>query len=229
MAFSALNTLFHLNTLQCSQNHYSMKQALWLFLLFLLPYGNFAQSPTLAPSLEWTAKDRTYLLENLTRSKDELLKETAELTEEQWCFKESPDRWSINQVVEHLAIWELVLMHEISVALQMGPIDNFNPNIPDITFLNQDPDVNPNKTESFTKPFSYTIPLGQNEGMDNVNWWLKMRTESIGLLQGESRNLRRHYINFGQNVHQQFMVIFSHTDRHLKQIMKVKQHPEYPD
>ncbi len=203
-----------------------MKQVLWLF-ISLFPTYSFSQTQESGP--EWSTEDRAHLLENLIRSKDQLLKETADLTEGQWHFKESQDRWSINQIVEHLSLWELILMHEISVSLRIGPIDHFDPNIPDSTFLNQDPDINPNKTRSFTTPFSYTVPLGYNDGIDNVNWWLGMRAESIEFLQDETRNLRRHYINFGQNVHQQYLIIFSHTDRHLKQISRVKQHPDYPD
>lgn len=120
-------------------------------------------------------------------------------------------------------------MHEISVSLQIGPIENFNPNIPDSTFLNQDPEVNPNKAESFTRPFAYTIPRGYNDGINNMTWWLEMRTESIDFLQEETRNMRKHLINFNQNIHQQYIVIFSQTDRHLKQIRKIKDLPNYPD
>ncbi len=187
-----------------------------------------AQDETDSSIPNWTKADQQYLLDNLIRTKDALLLETAELSEAQWHFKEAPDRWSINQIVEHLAIWELILMHEVSVSLNRGPIDNFNPNIPDSTFLNQDPEANPNKTENFTKPFTHTVPLGYNDGINNFTWWFGMRTESIDFLIEEKRNLRQHYINFGQNIHQQYMVIFSHTDRHLKQILRVKSHPNYP-
>lgn len=205
-----------------------MKKIFWLIVISSFSFGTHAQTQQ-GSRPQWTPEDQVYLLENLMRTKVALVEETADLTALQWSFKETPERWSINQIVEHLAIWELLLMHEVSVSLQRGPIENFNPNIPDSTFLNQDPAKNPNKTESFTKPFTYTIPRGFNDGVDNMNWWLNMRTESIDFLQDESRNLRMHYINFGQNIHQQFMVIFSHTDRHLKQIRKVKQHPKYPN
>ena len=53
----------------------------------------------------WTDTDRRYLLDNLARSRDELIKETKGLTDKQWNFKESPDRWSIKEVTEHICIW----------------------------------------------------------------------------------------------------------------------------
>src|SRR5258706_6987338 len=73
----------------------------------------------------WTEVDRKYLLDNLIRSKEEIIAETKNLTKEQWNFKESPNRWSINQIVEHICICELIHMNEISTALQMGPIPEF--------------------------------------------------------------------------------------------------------
>ena len=45
----------------------------------------------------WSEADRKYLLDNLMRSREELMKETQNLSKEQWSFKESADRWSINQ------------------------------------------------------------------------------------------------------------------------------------
>ncbi|MFM7854123.1 MAG: hypothetical protein ACKO96_19925, partial [Flammeovirgaceae bacterium] len=73
----------------------------------------------------WTAADRKYLLDNLIRTKKALIAETKSLTKKQWDFKESPDQWSINQIVEHIDRYELIFMHEISVSLQMGPIPDF--------------------------------------------------------------------------------------------------------
>jgi hypothetical protein len=69
----------------------------------------------------WSETDRKYLLENLTRSRDLLVKETQNLSEEQWNFKESPDRWSIKEVVEHIDLWELLFQREISQAIGAGP------------------------------------------------------------------------------------------------------------
>ena len=177
----------------------------------------------------WTEADRKYLLDNLIRSKEEIIAETKNLTKEQWNFKESPDRWSINQIVEHIAIWELLLMHEISVALQRDPIPSFEHYLPDSLFLQPDPKgLKPKNALDFTKPFSLAIPLGNNEGKNNLIWLLTMRDESIAYLKTETKNIRLNYICFGPNVHQNYMIIFAHTDRHLRQIRKVKVHPNYP-
>jgi hypothetical protein len=177
----------------------------------------------------WTEADRKYLLDNLIRTKQELINETKNLTKKQWDFKESPDRWSINQIVEHIDRYELIFMHEISVALQMGPIPDFPQHLPDSLFVDQDPkDLKKNSTTDFTKPFTISVPLGNNEGTANMVWFNKMRDESIDYLKNTTQNLRLHYINFGPDVHQKFMTIFTHTDRHLRQIRRVKSHSKYP-
>ncbi|MEP5611461.1 MAG: DinB family protein [Cyclobacteriaceae bacterium] len=174
----------------------------------------------------WTEEDRKYLLDNLVKSKEELIQETKNLTEKQWNFKESPDRWNINQIVEHLAIWELIVMNEISVALQIGEFPQIKKYPPDSLFLGLDPEKN--ETTNFTKPFSYSVPLGNNTGRNNLIWLISMRDESIEFVKEETRNLRVYYINFGPNIHHKCMQIFAHTYRHLRQIEKIKADPNYP-
>ncbi|MEM9299283.1 MAG: DinB family protein [Bacteroidota bacterium] len=187
-----------------------------------------SDQPTTKP--KWTEEDRKYLLDNLIKSKEELRNETENLTQEQWNFKESPDRWSINQIVEHLAIWELLFTHEISVSLQIGPIPNFPNHLPDSLFLNEDPEsLKPKNARDFTKPFSYTVPLGNHSGKDNLAWITHMRDESIKFVKNETRDLRAHYINFGPNIHQNLLMVFTHNYRHLGQIRKIKARPDYPD
>jgi len=177
----------------------------------------------------WTEADKKYLLDNLIRTKQEIINETKNLTKKQWNFKESPDQWSINQIVEHIDRYELIFMHEISVALQMGPIPNFPQHSPDSMFLDQDPkDLKKNNTTDFTKPFTISVPLGNNEGSNNMIWFNKMRDESIDYLKNTTQNIRQYYPNFGPDVHQKFIMIFTHTDRHLRQIKRVKGNPKYP-
>jgi hypothetical protein len=187
---------------------------------------NADQSST---SVVWTETDKKYLFDNLNRTKQELIDETKNLKKKQWNFKESPDRWTINQIIEHIDRYELIFLHEISVALQMGPIPNFPQHLPDSLFVDQDPkNLKKNNTTDFTKPFTISVPIGNNEGVNNMIWFNKMRDESIDYLKSTTQNLRLHYINFGPDAHQKFMMIFAHTDRHLRQIRRVKAHPNYP-
>jgi len=174
--------------------------------------------------LHWTENDRQYLLENLTRTRKEVIQETNKLSPSQWKFKESPDRWSINEVVEHIAIWELLFNREISQALSAGA----QPELakvakPDSMILGFILEEKPHVTAEYSKP------LGLNEGKHNLAWWLKLRDESITYLKGTTVDLRAYYLRAGRpNVHQVYINAFGHIDRHLRQIRKIKQNPNYP-
>ena len=177
----------------------------------------------------WTDADRKYLVDNLIRSKEEILAETKNLSKEQWNFKESPERWSINQIVEHLCLWELITMNDVSGALKMGPMPDFPQHLPDSIFIDQDlKRLQKTVTTEYSKPFTYGVPLGNNEGKNNIIWYTTLTNESIDYLKKTNDNIRIHYVCFGPNIHQRYMMFFQHSFRHLGQIREVKQHPKYP-
>jgi hypothetical protein len=178
----------------------------------------------------WNEEDRRYLINNLGRTRDSVINETRNLSKAQWNFKESPDRWSINQIVEHLAIWELLLQREISQALVAGPRPELNKEAKTdsavIAFLMEE---QPHITTEYTKPFTFTVPMGLNEGKNNLTWFLTMRNEGIGYVDSTTNDLRTYFLRPGSgNIHQRFITTFAHTDRHLRQIRRVKLDPNYP-
>jgi hypothetical protein len=190
-----------------------------------------AQSGDIQAGLNvWTENDRAYLLSNLARSRDELINETKGLSDAQWNFKESPDRWSIKEVTEHICYYELLFMHEISKALSAGVQADLNITArPDSSFSSFIMEEKPHVSVEYTKPFTYSLPMGLNEGKNNVAWFLKMRNESIGYLKSATENLRSYFLKKGRgNVHQVYIYVFGHTDRHLRQIRKIKANAGYP-
>jgi len=200
-----------------------MKKIIGLSLALLLFLSTKAQEVR-----QWTESDRKYLLENLIRSRDELLKETKNLTPVQYTFKESSDRWSINQIVEHIGYWEMLLDHEIANSLQAGSQpERMKTAQHDSTFVNFIMQYKPHYSLEYTKPFSYTIPMGLNELKNNEAWLVKMRNESIDYVKTTKDDLRLYFNSYG-SIHQLFIYIFGHMDRHLRQIKKVKQHANYP-
>ena len=181
-------------------------------------------------TIQWTEDDRKYLLDNLIRTRDLIIKETEGLSRKQWDFKESPERWSINQVVEHIAMWEMLLDHEVSKALSSGLQPELNKSAkPDSIYLGFIMEEKPHISIEYTKPFTYTLPMGLNDGKNNLTWFLKMRNESIDYLKTAKEDLRSYYLKPGRpNTHQVYIYIFGHSERHLRQIRKIKQHPDYP-
>jgi hypothetical protein len=194
-------------------------------LCLVITLSSFAQQPKL-----WNENDRKYLIDNLTRTRDSIIAETKDLTEAQWNFKESPDRWSIKEIIEHLGIWELLLSREVNLALVAGPQPDLAKNAKqDSTIINFLTEDKQHITTDYTKPFTFTVPMGLNEGKNNVTWLLKMRNESIKFLDSTTQDLRYYFMRAGRgNIHQVYITIFAHTDRHLRQIKKVKLDARYP-
>ncbi len=200
-----------------------MKKQIGLGLLIFLCFTIKAQENKL-----WTEVDRKYLLENLTRSRDELIKETQGLTPVQYNFKESSDRWSINQIVEHIGYWEMLFDHEIANSLEAGTQPLRVKTVRhDSTFVNFIMQHKPHYSLEYTKPYSYTIPMGLNDLKNNQAWLLKMRNESIEYVKTTKEDLRIYFNSYG-SIHQLYIYAFGHVDRHLRQIKKVKQHANYP-
>ena len=48
-------------------------------------------------------------MQYLTTTRDQMIAETEKLSDAQWNFKAGPDRWSVGEVVEHLALAESFL------------------------------------------------------------------------------------------------------------------------
>lgn len=179
---------------------------------------------------KWSEADRQYLLENLKKTAAELQKETANLSAAQWNFKESPDRWSIKEVVEHIATWELLLTHEVSRALRGGEQPDLakeaKPDSVHGAFIVEEKQ---HIATDYTKPFTYTVPMGLNDGKNNLAWFMKMRNESIDWLATAKEDMRLYFLKAGRgNIHQVYITIFGHTERHLRQIRKIKTHANYP-
>lgn len=176
----------------------------------------------------WTESDRRYLLENLIRSRNTLIKETQGLTKAQWEFKESPDRWSINQIVEHIGYWEMLLDHEIANSLEAGKQpERIKEARADSMFVNFIYEEKKHYSLEYTKPFSYTIPMGLNDLKNNLTWLLKLRNESIEYVKTTNDDLRTHFNSYG-SIHQIYIYVFGHMDRHISQIKKVKANAAYP-
>jgi hypothetical protein len=71
--------------------------------------------------------------------------------------------------------------------------------------------------------------MGLNELKNNLAWFVKMRNESIEFMKTTKQDLRQYYRNStGTNIHQTYIYVFGHVDRHLRQIKKIKEHPKYP-
>lgn len=201
-----------------------MKQLL-PFLLLLITSVTYGQRL-------WTTADQRYTVENLRRTRDALTREVETLTDAQWNFRESPDRWSIADVVEHLAIWEIAWAREIGEGIRNAPR-------PDLTSNqnagSQDPDKYYRDFIMEDKPHTapdFARPTGLIKGKNTLAFFQLKREQVIAFADTTQTDMRAYYertgSKFPRNMHQVYIYQWGHVDRHMRQIQKVKQHPKYP-
>jgi len=189
--------------------------------LFILPALAQTQKP-------WTETDRQYLVENLERTKLEIIRETKGLTLQQWSYKQDSSKWSIAQVLEHLGLYERIFAQEADIMLSTVPdpaLDSISKN--DSVYLNWMNDPSPHKSEWNAEP------LGLMKGKDNLEFFLFGRNHLINFIQNTTYDLKSHFtFRWGdekrRSIHALMVVHFAHTDRHLKQILRIKSEESYP-
>jgi hypothetical protein len=175
----------------------------------------------------WTEADRQYHLQHFQRTRDSLARETEKLTDAQWHFKEAPDRWSIAEIVEHLALWEVIFAREVNIMLRSKP----DPGLlhvarTDSSYLAQIME------EKLHHSPDYSKPTGFIRGKNNLAFFLGINEQTINFVRNTDADLKAYFEPTGgggmRNVHQVYLVQWGHVDRHLRQIKKVKGHPGFP-
>ena len=75
---------------------------------------------SLAQSKALTPEERETALKSLQASHDAFLQSISGLSEKQWKFKPAPDRWSVAEVSEHIAVSESTLLGLVQ-KIEAGP------------------------------------------------------------------------------------------------------------
>ena len=118
---------------------------------FLLLFGfiAFATSNGFSQDAKkWTEADRQFLVQNLERTRNEIVKETENLTAAQWSFRPDSAKWSIAQVVEHIGLYERIFAQEADIMLSTKPdilLDSLS--LPDSIYISWMEDPGPHKAE----------------------------------------------------------------------------------
>jgi len=196
-------------------------------LLLLLTLWLAAPQKTHCQAKLWTETDRQYTLDNLKRTRNLLVKETENLTPAQWKFKESAERWNIGEIVEHLALWEIIWAREISMGSRSKPQPELNQTSkPDSFYASWIMEDAPHVSPDFSRPTGFI------EGKNNLTFFLKLRDQTIKFVETTQADMRAQFELTGtdspRNMHQVYIFQWGHVDRHLRQIAKVKAHPNYP-
>ncbi|NBB19406.1 DinB family protein [Runella sp. CRIBMP] len=202
-----------------------MKKLFLILILFSEICPIWAQET--APQKSWTEADRRALVNQYKRTKAEINQETSTLTSAQWNFKEGPDKWTIGQVLEHLNMWSLLTQFDGRSATYFGER-------PDLAAVCKSDSVNTSfiyETNPHTSP-DFTIPTGLIKDENNLKIFNGKYDEIIGAIEKSKLNYRM-IVREGKDgnhrdLAQIYIIHYGHVDRHLRQIRRIKTHPNYP-
>jgi len=179
-----------------------------------------------AQELSQAEKDKA--LQYLESTKKGVEEATKGLSAAQWNFKPAPDRWSIAEVMEHIAATEDTLRGMVTEQVLKAPpapdrdvkqIDEMvMTRIPDRSHKAQAPDA--------LRP---TNRFGSPEGA--LKHFEETRAATVALLKS-TPDLRQHATDSPLGVkvdgYEWILFIAGHSERHTKQMLEVKADPNFP-
>ena len=198
-------------------------------ILTRLAFVVLSVTATLVSAQEVTQAEKDKALQYLESTKANILEATKGLSEAQWNFKPAPDRWSVAQVMEHIAASEDFirdgLLKEKVMVSPPGKPDRDVKKI-DAAVLMMIPD----RTHKAQAP-GPLVPnnrFGSPEG--SLKHFLESRATTEQYLK-TTAGLRDHVMDgpVGKMDGYQFILfIAAHSERHTKQIEEVKADPNFP-
>jgi hypothetical protein len=181
-----------------------------------------------ASAQEVTQAEKERALQYLETTKKGVLEATKGLSEAQWNFKAGPDRWSVAQVMEHIATAEDFIRGALKEKVMMAPAGEPGRDVKksDEAVLAMVPDRT-NKVQA-PEPLVPTNRFGSPEG--SVKHFVESRATTEDFLK-TTTGLRDHVTDspMGKLDGYEFiLLIAAHSERHTKQINEVKADPNFP-
>ena len=202
-----------------------------LCFVLALALVSIAQTAATPAPMPLTAAEREFALNSLQATRDAFLKSIAGLSEKQWRFKPGPDRWSVAEVSEHIAISESSLLGLVQKQIMASPADptkRAEVAGKDETILKMVPDRSHKvQAPEFLKP---TNRWATREELTKA--FEESRKATMDYVRTTNDDLRDH---FGPHpalgtldAYQWILLISAHSERHTKQIEEVKADPNFP-
>ena len=170
------------------------------------------------------AGDRQRLLSHLEMTESWLVSELNGLSPAQLTFRMTPESWSITDVTEHLAIAEPQYWQRVQDSMKQ-PATTEKLEATDAAILWYGIDrTNRQKTGEAR------VPHGTfKTAADALAAFRKLRSTMRDYAQSTSEDLRsRKLLEGNMDVYQWFVMISTHSQRHILQIREVKAHSGYP-
>ncbi len=181
-----------------------------------------------ASAQEVTPAEKDRALQYLESTKKNVMETTKGLSEAQWNFKPAPDRWSVAQVMEHIAAAEDFLRDVTKDKVMTSPAGESGRDVKktDEAVLAMVPDRT-HKAQA-PEPLVPSNRFGSPDG--SLKHFVESRSATEDFLKSTA-GLRDHVMDspLGKLDGYEFVLfIAAHSERHTKQINEVKADPNFP-
>jgi len=172
-----------------------------------------------------TAGERQRLVAHLEMTERWLEDEVKNLSDAQLTFKMTPTSWSVEEVVMHLAIAEPQYWDQFKQSLAKPPQPDFKPQATDVAMLWYGIDRTQRTTTGEAR-----VPRDQFPNMKaSLASFKNLRGEMMKVARETQEDLRgRQFLTASQDLYQWFLMISTHSQRHIMQIREVKAHSGFP-
>jgi len=197
-----------------------MKKVSWIAgVLVFLTCTAFGQTLTQA--------DRDRGVKYLEQTRDGVIAATKDLSEAQWKFKAAPDKWSVAETLEHIALGEDYMFGYVTNMVMKAPAGAPDRDVAkmDALVLKMVPDRS-NKRQAPPE----LVPNGRWSPAETLEHFLKSRQRTIEYMQ-TAPDLRQHVSDSPLGAldgYEWLLFISAHSDRHTKQILEVEAAPDFP-
>jgi DinB superfamily len=167
--------------------------------------------------------DRQRLLAHLEMTENWLVSELNGLSPAQIKFQMTPESWSIAEVVEHLAIAEPQYWQRVQDSMKQ-PANTEKIEATDAAILWYGID-----RTNRAKTGEARVPQGKNDAAASLADFKKLRATMRDYAKTTQDDLRsRKLLEGNMDVYQWFLMISTHSQRHILQIREIKAHSGYP-
>jgi hypothetical protein len=178
-----------------------------------------------------TQGERDFAMSNMHASRKMFLDAVAGLTPAQWNFKPAPDRWSIAECAEHIAVSEDFISGLILNQFMKSPPTPEKRN--EVKGKDQ---LVVEKTVDRSQKFKAPEPIQPKrrwaDPAEAVAHFMESRDRNIAYIDKTTDDLRDHFGTHPAagllDAYQWFLLMSAHTERHVEQILEVESSPDFP-
>lgn len=217
--------------MSCSVYHVLRQFILPACFAIILPVFGAAQEKVAEKKSALTDQERAEAVKYFEETRQSFLEAVKNMSDAQWRYKAGPDRWSIAEVAEHIAVSEETIFNMVTKQLMQTP-------------------ATPEKKEAVKGKDALLRAALTNRGvkaqapeiLKPVNRWATReelvkafnasRDKTISYIKETQDDLRSHFyahpVFKDLDAYQCLLSISAHSARHTAQINEVKEDPEYP-